>query len=153
MKREAAANGRECTRNEDMNHGEHGEDAILKDCDERLIDTVLTAVTTVHRRLGPGLFESVYELATLVELEEMATPARRQVEIPVLYRGRNLGIGFRADIIVADCLLLEFKAIDEFNPVRLAQVITYLKLLRFKRGFLINFNKTLLKDGIKRVSI
>ncbi|PYV42037.1 MAG: GxxExxY protein [Acidobacteria bacterium] len=135
------------------NHGEHGEETTLKDCDERLIDTVLTAVTTVHRRLGPGLFESVYELATMVELEEMTIPARRQVEIPVLYRGRDLGIGFRADIIVANCLLLEFKTIDEFSPVHLAQVITYLKLLRFKRGFLINFNKTLLKDGIKRVSI
>src|SRR5207248_1361981 len=83
-------------------HGEHGEDAILKDCDERLIDAVLTAVTTVHRRLGPGLFESVYELATMVQLEEMTIPARRQVEIPVLYCGRNLGIGFRADIMSSE---------------------------------------------------
>jgi len=89
----------------------------------------------------------------MVELEEMTIPARRQVEIPVLYRGRDLGIGFRADIIVADCLLLELKTVDEFSPVHLAQVITYLKLLRFKRGFLVNFNKTLPKDGIKRVSI
>src|SRR5262245_50912141 len=111
-----------------IDHGEHWA-APLIDCDEALIDKVLTAVTNVHRRLGPGLFESVYELATMVELEEMEIPARRQVEIPVTYRGQNLGIGFRADII-ADGRLLEFKTVEEFSPVHLAQVITYLKLLR-----------------------
>jgi GxxExxY protein len=80
--------------------------------------------------------------------------AKRQVDIPVLYCVQDLGIGFRADIIVAECLLLELKTVDEFAPVHLlAQMITYLKLLRLKRGFLINFNKTLLKDGIRRVSI
>lgn len=89
----------------------------------------------------------------MLELEELRIPDRPQAEIPVRYRDRDLGIGFRADIIVKDCLLLEFKTVDDFNAVHLAQVITYLKLLRFKRGFLINFNKTLLKEGIKRVSI
>lgn len=136
-----------------MDHGEHGEVVPLKDCDEGLIDRVLTIVTNVHRRLGPGLFESVYELATMVDLDEHRIPARHQVEIPVRYRGHDLGIGFRADIIVSDCLLLEYKTVDEFSPIHLSQVITYLKLLRIKRGFLINFNKPLLKDGIKRVSI
>jgi GxxExxY protein len=135
-----------------MDHGEHW-DAPQIDCDEALIDKVLTAATNVHRRVGPGLFESVYELATMVELQEMQIPARRQVDISVKYRDRDLGIGLRADIIVKDCLLLEFKTVDDFNAVHLTQVITYLKLLRFKRGFLINFNKTLLKEGIKRVSI
>ena len=136
-----------------MNHGEHGDAGTLKDCEESLISSVLTAVTNVHHNLGRGLFESVYELATMIELTEANIPARRQVEIPVLYRGHQLGIGFRADIIVCDCLLLELKTVDEFNPAHLAQVITYLKLLRFKRGFLINFNKTLRKERIKRVSI
>jgi GxxExxY protein len=75
------------------------------------------------------------------------------VEIPVRYCGKDLGIGFRADIVVSDCLLLELKAIEEFSAIHVAQVITYLRLLRFKRGYLINFNKTLLKEGIKRVSI
>ena len=133
-----------------MNHGGRGE---IKDCDERLIDTVLTAATTVHQQLGPGLLESVYELALMVELAEAGIPAQRQVEIPVQYRGQNLGIGFRADIIVDNCLLLELKSVDEVNSIHVAQVITYLKLLRFKRGYLINFNKGLLKDGIKRISI
>jgi len=125
----------------------------LKDCDEQLIDAVLTCLTNVHRNFGPGLFESVYELAAMVEFQQTSIPAKRQVEIPVFYRGRDLGIGFRADIIVADCLLLEVKTVDEFTPIHLARMITYLKLLRIKRGFLINFNKTLLKDGIQRVSI
>lgn len=136
-----------------IDHGGHGEGTLLRDCEEQIIDAVLTCVTNVHRNLGLGQFESVYELATMVELEQTRMPAKRQVEIPVFYRGHDLGIGFRADIVVADCLLLELKTVDEFAPIHLAQMITYLKLLRIKRGFLINFNKTLLKDGIKRVSI
>ncbi len=122
------------------------------DCDERLINSVLDAVTNVHRSLGPGLLESVYEIATMVELSEMRIPAERQVEIPVVYRGRQLGTGFRADIIVANCLLLENKAVDRFLPIHTAQILTYLKLLGFKRGYLLNFNEKLLKEGIKRVS-
>lgn len=130
-----------------MNHREHGGHGDLKDCDEQLIDAVLTAATKVHSALGPGLMESVYELA------EARIPAQRQVDIPVYYRGRELGVGFRADIIVADCLLLELKSVDAFTPLNVAQVINYLKLLRFKRGYLLNFNKRLLKEGIRRVSI
>lgn len=125
----------------------------MKDCDESLIDAVLTAATNVHRGLGPGLLESVYELALMVELADLDIEAKRQVEIPVSYRGHDLGIGFRADILVADCLLLEIKAIEDFNTTHLAQVMTYLKLLGLKRGYLLNFNKKLLKDGIKRVSL
>src|SRR3954447_6917590 len=99
---------------------------------EELIDRVLTAATNVHRALGPGLLESVYELALMIELEENGIAARRQVEIPVVYRGRELGAGFRADIIVADSLLLELKSIEDFAPIHLAIAINYLKLLRFK---------------------
>jgi len=80
-------------------------------------------------------------------------PAKRQVEIPAYYRGFNLGIGFRADIIVAGSLLLEIKAVNDFDTVHLAQTMTYLKLLGYKRGYLLNFNKKLMKEGIKRVSI
>jgi len=89
----------------------------------------------------------------MVELEVAGIPARRQVEVPVSYRGRDLGTGFRADIIVADCLLLELKAVEALAPIHIAQVITYLKLLGFKRGYLLNFNVPLLKHGIKRISI
>ena len=125
----------------------------LIECKEELIDKVLTAATNVHRTLGPGLLESVYELALMIELEEMGIPARRQVEIPVFYHGRDVGTGFRADIVVADCLLLELKSVDAVAPIHLAITINYLKLLRFKRGFILNFNVPLLKNGIKRDSI
>ncbi len=128
-------------------------EGLVVECSEELIDRVLTAATEVHRALGPGLLESVYELALMIEFEEMGIPARRQVEVPVFYRGRELGAGFRADVIVAGSLLLELKSIETFAPIHLAIVINYLKLLRIKRGFLLNFNVPLLKQGIKRVSI
>lgn len=125
----------------------------LRDCDEGLISSVLDAATEVHRRLGPGLLESVYQLALLIELEQMGIKAEKEVEVPVFYRGRELGIGFRADIIVEDCLLLELKAVDDFAPIHMAQIMNYLKLLRFKRGYLLNFNRKYLKEGSKRVSM
>ena len=128
-------------------------DSPLIECSEELIDKVLTAATNVHRTLGPGLLESVYELALMIQLEEMGIPARRQVEIVVVYHGRELGTGFRADVIVAESLLLELKSVDTFAHIHTAIVINYLKLLRFKRGFLLNFNVPLLKQGIKRISI
>src|SRR6478736_11778 len=92
----------------------------LIECSEELIEKVLTAATNVHRTLGPGLLESVYELALMIELEEMGIPARRQIEIVVYYHGRDLGTGFRADVSVADCLLLELKSVDTFAPIHLA---------------------------------
>jgi GxxExxY protein len=130
-----------------------GEPGPLVDCAENVIDRVLTAVTNVHRALGPGLLESVYELALSVELTEAGISAQRQVAVPVCYRGRDLGTGFRADMIVAGCLLLELKSVDDFHPIHMAQIITYPKLLNVKRGYLINFSVKLLKHGTKRVSI
>ena len=136
-----------------MNHGGHGGHGELKEADDLLVDLVLTAATKVHVELGPGLLESVYEAALAFEFVELGLSFQRQIEIPVIYRGQDLGVGFRADFIAEDCLLLELKSVDEFAPVHLAQVITYLKLIRCKRGYLLNFNKRLLKEGIKRVSI
>lgn len=92
-------------------------------------------------------------MALVIELSEAGFQVQRQVEIPVSYHGKDLGVGFRADVIVADSLLLEIKAVEEFNSVHLAQLMTYLKLLKLKRGFLLNFNCKLMKQGIKRVSI
>lgn len=123
------------------------------DCSEELIDRVLTAATNVHIALGPGLLESVYEAALMLELAEMGIAAERQVEVPVFYRGRNLGLGFRADIIVEKCLLLELKAVERITDVHLAQTMNYQKLLRLKRSFILNFNQKLMKEGIRRVSI
>jgi len=139
-----------------MNHGEHGEHGAgtgLIECSEDLIDRVLTAAMNVHKALGPGLLESVYEAALMLELVTLGVGAERQVEIHVFYRGQNLGLGFRADMIVEKCLLLELKAVERITDIHLAQTINYLKLLRFKRGYILNFNHKLMKEGIKRVSI
>jgi GxxExxY protein len=122
-------------------------------CRDELIEDVIGVAIKVHTILGPGLLESVYEHASMFEFAEAKIPAQRQVEIPVIYRGRDLGVGFRADIIVADSLLLEFKAVDRITDIHIAQTITYLKLLKFKRGLILNFNAKLLKEGIKRVSM
>ena len=125
----------------------------LIECSEELIDRVLTAATNVHIALGPGLMEAVYGAALMMELTEMGIAAEREVEIPVFYRGRDLGLGFRADIIFEKCLLLELKAVERVTDLHLAQTINYLKLLRFKRGYILNFNAKLMKEGIRRVSI
>ena len=125
----------------------------LIECDEVLIDRVLTAATMVHRELGPGLLESAYEAALMVELGLGGLAARNQVEVPVMYRGHDLGVGFRADVNIENQLLLELKAVKEIDDIHLAQTINYLKLLKFKRGFVLNFNVPLMKHGIKRVSI
>lgn len=125
----------------------------LQICSEELIDQVITAATKVHSELGPELLESVYEKALMYELTEAGIPAESQIDIPVKYRGIELGLGFRADIVVNGNLLLELKTVKEFMPIHLSQVITYLKVLNIKRGFLLNFNTQLLKHGIKRISI
>lgn len=137
------------------NHGEHGGhgEIQLRDCSDALIDTVLDAATEVHRALGPGLLESVYEKALAFELTGRGIAFVCQQAVPAMYRGHDLGIGFRADMIVEESLLLEIKTVDDWSSAHLAQVITYLRLLNLKRGYLLNFNKRLLKEGIKRVSI
>ena len=125
----------------------------MKDCADKVIQETLDAVFRVHKALGPGLLESVYEKALLFELSEAGLCAQTQVPINVSYRGYDLGMGFRADVVVEDSLLLELKCVDVLNDVHVAQTITYLKLLGFKRGFLINFNTRMVRDGIRRISV
>jgi len=122
-------------------------------CDEGMIEDVIGCAIEVHRILGPGLLESPYELALMYELSNKGLKSQRQVEIPVNYKNENLGTGFRADVVVDNKLLIELKAVDVINKIHVAQVITYLKLLNMKRGLIINFNTSLLKNGIKRISI
>jgi GxxExxY protein len=127
--------------------------AELVDAPERVIEVTLRAAVAVHRELGPGLAEKVYEAALVMELEEMGLRVASQVPVPVMYKGRDLGVGFRADLVVEDCLLLELKAVDTLADVHLAQTLNYLHLLGLKRGFILNFNTKLMKEGIQRVSI
>lgn len=138
-----------------INHGEHREhgEKPLVDCGDNLIGAVINAAITVHKVLGPGLLESVYEQALAFELSDRNIAFCRQVEVPVIYRGNDLGVGFRADMIVEEGLVLELKTVDELTGLHLAQLMTYLRLLTIKRGLLLNFNTKLLKYGIKRVSI
>ena len=131
-------------------HGGHGENPLL-DCPDDLITVVLDAAFEVHRELGPGLLESVYEQAMALELAGRGLAFERQVEVDAHYKSKNLGLGFRADIVVERCLLVELKAVEEFSNSHLAQVLTYLRLMNLKRGLLLNFNRRLLKEGIRRV--
>ncbi len=125
----------------------------LVECPDDLVGSVIGAAILVHRELGPGLLESVYEAALAIELAEQGIEYERQIEVPALYKGRNLGLGFRSDMIVEKSLLLELKAVEQITDVHFSQVISYLRLLGFKRGLLINFNERLLKNGIRRISI
>ena len=118
-----------------------------------LTDAIIGAAITVHRELGPGLLESVYEKCLALELTESGLQIAFQKEIPLTYKGLALESGFRADLIIENKVLVELKSVDQILPVHTAQVLTYLKLSNLRTGLLINFNVPLLKSGIKRLSI
>ena len=112
---------------------------------------VIGAAIEVHRALGPGLLESVYEECLCRELELRGVPYERQRELPVEYKGAKLDCGYRLDIVVADKLIVELKACEKLQPIHEAQLLTYLRLTGMKVGLLINFNVSVLKEGIKRL--
>ncbi|NCU04150.1 MAG: GxxExxY protein [Chitinophagaceae bacterium] len=105
----------------------------------------------VHKELGPGLLESVYEVCLMKELIAQGLTVRRQVALPVYYKGENIGIDFKIDLLVEEEVIVELKAVENLLPIHEAQLITYLKLSEMHLGLLINFNVKLLKDGIKRM--
>jgi GxxExxY protein len=105
----------------------------------------------VHRQLGPGLLESVYETCLLHELKKAGLYFESQKALPVIYDNLKLDAGLRLDVVVREQVILELKAVETLLPVHHAQVLTYLKLTGLRLGLLINFNTVLLKDGIKRV--
>lgn len=112
---------------------------------------ILDSCIRVHRVLGPGLLESVYEEALAHELRKRGRTVERQVEIPIIYDSVTMNIGFRADMIVDKLVIIELKSIDSVQPVHKKQLLTYLKLTNLKLGLLINFNVNLMKDGIIRI--
>ena len=118
-----------------------------------LTDAIIGSAISVHRELGPGLLESVYEKCLAFELADRGLSVTTQQEIPVSYKNLTFDCGFLADLIVENKVLVEFKSIDQLLPVHTAQVLTYLKLSNLRTGLLINFNVPLLKGGIKRLSI
>lgn len=112
---------------------------------------VVDAAVKVHRALGPGLLETVYEVVLSRELELRGLSCERQVSVPIQYENIRFDEGFRADIIVENKVILELKAVEQVSKVHNKQLFTYLKLRSLKLGFLLNFNATLMKDGITRV--
>lgn len=125
---------------------------MAKDCDPQLIDAALTAATDVHRALGPGLLESIYEKALVHELSLREIAVEAQVPISVKYKGVELGSGFRIDLLVDRALILEVKSVRKIVPDHVKQLVTYLRLSEIRIGFILNFNSRLLKHGMKRVS-
>ncbi len=111
---------------------------------------VVDSAIAVHRELGPGLLEGVYEVVFAKELSKRGLGIKRQVPISIEYDGTKFEGAFRADIIVNDKFLLELKSVEKINPVHKKQVQTYLKLTGYKLGFLLNFNEELMKYGITR---
>ena len=112
---------------------------------------VVDAAYHIHTRLGPGLFESVYEVVLAYELKKRGLEAERQVPIPIKYDAITFDEGFRADIVVGKRVILELKSIESLGNVHKKQLLTYLKLTNMKLGLLINFNEALIKDGIVRI--
>jgi len=112
---------------------------------------VVDAALKIHRALGPGLLESVYRITLAFELCKRGLRIAPEVKIPVVYEDVRLSLGFRADIIVADKVILEVKSIEAIAPVHLKQLQTYLRLTGMHLGLLINFNVELIRDGIRRV--
>jgi len=111
------------------------------------------AAFKVHKTLGPGLLESVYEVCLCYELSKRGLKFKRQLELPIVYDGVRLNAALRLDLVVEECLVVELKAVEKHLPLFEAQLLTYLKLTGHRLGLLINFNVPLIKDGIKRMAL
>ncbi len=112
---------------------------------------VVESAIAVHRQLGPGLLETVYEVALAYELKERELRVERQRSIPIEYKGVKFDEGFRADLIVEDRLILELKSVEKVTAAHKKQVQTYLRLLDYRLGYLLNFGEALMKNGITRM--
>jgi len=119
--------------------------------DNKIATLVVDAAYHVHRNLGPGLLESVYEIVLAHELEKRELSIKRQCPIPIHYDGLDLNEGFKADIMVENSVIVELKSVESIAPVHKKQLLTYLKLADKRLGLLINFGAPLIKKGIFRV--
>ena len=113
---------------------------------------IVDAAFAIHSGLGPGLLESVYEAVLAYELEKRGLRAIRQQAIPVVWQGTRIEVGFRADLVIEDLVIVEVKALEAIAPVHRKQLLTYLRLAGKRLGLLINFNVALIKDGITRIA-
>ena len=120
------------------------------DDDRKLTERIIGCAIEVHRVLGPGLLEATYERALCIELGLQNLTWASQVEIPISYKGHSIGL-YRVDLIVDDLVVLELKSVDQLNPVFEAQLLAYLRASGKKIGLILNFNRPLLREGIKRL--
>lgn len=119
--------------------------------ENQIATAILDAAFKIHRTLGPGLLESVYQATLEFELQNRGFGVARQVGLPVHYEEIKLDIGFRVDLIVADKVIIEIKSVEALVAVHKKQLLTYLRLMDLRLGLLLNFNVELMKDGIQRV--
>ena len=117
---------------------------------KKISEEIITAAIKIHRALGPGLLESVYQGCLAYELQKQGIHSKRETILPVKYEDMVFDTGFRADIIVDEKVLVEIKSVDRLMPVHKAQTLTYLKLTNYPLALLINFGEILVKDGIHR---
>ena len=125
----------------------------LSEREEEIGKMIVSAAFTIHSQLGPGLLEKVYEVCLCHELTKRGLKTKRQLDVPIVYDGITFEEGLRLDVLVEDCIICELKAVDEVNPVWVAQILSHLKLTNRRLGFLINFNVPLIKQGIKRIIV
>jgi GxxExxY protein len=111
---------------------------------------IVDSAVDLHRNLGPGLLETVYEVTLARALERRGLAVQRQIAVPIEYQGETFSEGFRADLIVEELVIVELKSIERVTPAHKKQLLTYLRLTDLKLGYLLNFGEALLRDGITR---
>lgn len=118
----------------------------------KLSSQIIKAAITLHKELGPGLLESVYQSCMVIELRNMSIKVQSEVPLPIFYRGQKVhDEGFRLDLLVEDMIIVELKSVEKVQGVHKKQLLTYLRLAKKPLGLLINFNEVVLKDGITRI--
>ncbi|MBI1286678.1 MAG: GxxExxY protein [Flavobacteriales bacterium] len=121
--------------------------------EDGLTGLIIGAAIEVHRELGPGLLESVYQSCLVMELKELGLKVETEIPMPVIYKGMELDQGYRIDLLVENEVVVELKIVEKLTDVHTAQILTYMRLGKYPKGLLINFNMKLLKNGIKRFVI
>lgn len=117
----------------------------------RISGEIINAAMKVHSALGPGLLESAYQACLLHELQKRNMKVSSQCEMPIVYDNVSLDVGYRLDLLVDNCVIVELKAVEKINPIHEAQLLSYLKISNLQLGLLINFNVLHLKEGLKRI--
>jgi GxxExxY protein len=128
-----------------------GDTKDAKIAEEAIGHAIIGAAIKIHSALGPGLLESAYETCLVYELEKLRLRVQRQVCIPLRYEELSIDNGYRLDLLVENCVVLELKSIEKILPVHRGQLLSYLRLGGFKLGYLLNFNVPLMRDGITRL--